>query len=91
MKPLTDNEIKEKLANLSGWNIDGKKLTNRYKFKNFVQSLEFVNKVGKLAESHNHHPDIEFGWGYAVITFTTHDAGGLTELDFKLAQEVDNL
>ena len=65
------------------------KNNEKFEFNNFAQSLEFVNKVGEIAEDANHHPDIEFGWGYANITFTSHDIGGLSERDLKCATAVD--
>jgi 4a-hydroxytetrahydrobiopterin dehydratase len=86
---LSQTEIDTRLAELDEWGSDGTKLFKRFEFKNFAESLGFVNMVGDIAEEHNHHPDIEFGWGYANITFTTHDAKGLTAGDFKLAELVD--
>lgn len=77
------------MENLKDWENDGKAISKKFKFKNFVQSLDFVNKIGELAETANHHPDIEFGWGYAKITFTTHDEGGLSDKDFTMAKKVD--
>ncbi|PIR31995.1 MAG: 4a-hydroxytetrahydrobiopterin dehydratase [Alphaproteobacteria bacterium CG11_big_fil_rev_8_21_14_0_20_44_7] len=91
MGVLAQNIIDEKLAELEEWGSDGKSISKRFEFKNFAQSLEFVNKVGAIAEDSNHHPDIEFGWGYALITFTSHDAGGLTEKDFAAAERVEGI
>jgi 4a-hydroxytetrahydrobiopterin dehydratase len=64
-------------------------LTKRYEFANFAAALEFVNRVGEIAERHDHHPDITFGWGYVEIALTTHDRGGLTAFDFAVAKEID--
>ena len=88
---LTAAEIKEHLELLDGWRVEDDKLTKRFEFKNFAQSLEFVNKVGAVAEAADHHPDIAFGWGYAEIAFTTHDRGGITDVDFALAKKVDGI
>lgn len=68
-----------------------KKLTRSFKFKNFAQALEFVNKVGELAESEGHHPEIEFGWGHATVTWWTHKIGGLHQNDFIMAAKTDAL
>jgi 4a-hydroxytetrahydrobiopterin dehydratase len=68
-----------------------KALFKQFKFKNFQQSLEFVNKVGELAEKESHHPDINFGWGYASIWLTTHDAHGITQKDKDLASKIDKI
>ena len=58
-------------------------------FADFKTALAFVNKVGELAEAANHHPDINFGWGYVDLTLSTHTADGLTEKDFNLAAQID--
>ena len=90
-KKLSAEEIEEHLANLDSWSTVEDKLTKRFEFKNFAESLAFVNKVGAIAEARDHHPDIYFGWGYAEFEITTHDVGGLTGNDFELAGEIDSL
>lgn len=92
--PLEGEELTKFKSQLdsesAGWEIvDGKKLRKKYSFENFVEALEFVNKVGEIAEIENHHPDITFGWGYAEITIWTHKINGLTESDFILAAKTD--
>ncbi|MDP3741342.1 MAG: 4a-hydroxytetrahydrobiopterin dehydratase [bacterium] len=67
------------------------KITRRFKFKNYKQAWNFVNKVSKIAEGESHHPDISFGWGYAQITSYTHAINGLFENDFILAAKIDRL
>ena len=86
---LTPGQIDESLASLNGWSVEGVNLKKRYEFENFAASLEFVNRVGVIAEELDHHPDITFGWGYAEILLTTHDTGGLTEFDFEVAKRID--
>lgn len=90
--PLATPEIEKYLANLNGWqiNLNGE-IEKDFKFKNFSKSLEFVNMVGNLAESENHHPDIEFGWGYCKIRLITHSAGGLHENDFIVAAKIEDI
>ncbi|MGD8430181.1 MAG: 4a-hydroxytetrahydrobiopterin dehydratase, partial [Ectothiorhodospiraceae bacterium] len=61
-----------------------------YKFKNFAQALEFVNKVGELAEGEGHHPEVSFGWGHAEVEIWTHKIGGLHQNDFILAAKIDS-
>ena len=90
-KKLSDDEIAVSLVDLDGWNVEGKELKKRFEFKNFAASLEFVNKVGVIAEERDHHPDITFGWGYAEIALTTHDTGGLTEFDFAVASAIEGI
>ena len=66
-------------------------LIKEFKFKNFLESQNFVNKVGQIAETEGHHPDIWFGWGYAKIKIFTHAIKGLHESDFVLAAKVDRI
>ena len=66
-------------------------LEKDFKFKNFVESQNFVNNVGKISEEEGHHPDIIFGWGYAKIKITTHAIKGLSENDFILAAKIDKI
>ena len=80
------------LVELPGWEvIQEHHLRREYSFKDFRESLEFVNRVGELAEQQGHHPDICFGWGKAEITIWTHKIDGLTESDFVLAAKIDEL
>ncbi|MBR85987.1 MAG: pterin-4-alpha-carbinolamine dehydratase [Rhodospirillaceae bacterium] len=89
--PLGISEAQRFLSELSGWDLrdEGKKIYKEYKFSNFVETLEFVNKVGALAEDEGHHPDIAFGWGYANVTIFSHKIEGLHENDFILASKID--
>ncbi|MBA2493346.1 MAG: 4a-hydroxytetrahydrobiopterin dehydratase [Acidobacteria bacterium] len=90
-KRLSDEEIENSLTKLDGWKIASGNLYKRFSFPNFAESLVFVNRVGAIAETQDHHPDICFGWGYAEFSITTHDAGGLTQNDFALAKEIDEI
>jgi len=88
---LRPSEIAKELRALKGWKAEGDMLKRRYKFKNFLEAIAFVNRVGEIAEAADHHPDITFGWGYAEIAFTTHDRGGITDVDFATAKKVNEL
>ncbi len=66
-------------------------MVREFKFKDFKRALEFVNKVGELAEEANHHPDIELGWGRVKVSLTTHSEGKVTDKDLNLAAEIDKL
>jgi 4a-hydroxytetrahydrobiopterin dehydratase len=68
---------------------DSKNISKKFKFKDFKDALEFVNKVGAIAESEGHHPDIELGWGKVNITLTTHAIGGLSQNDFIVAAKIN--
>ena len=87
-------EIHKYQTKVDGWNVkpnEKKKyfLEKDFKFKNFLDSQKFVNKVGEISEKEGHHPDISYGWGYAKITITTHAIEGLSENDFILAAKID--
>ena len=90
-KRLMAREINASLGTLNGWSVKKDKLHKRFTFPNFAESLDFVNKIGRIAETADHHPDISFGWGYAEITTTTHDRGGITDVDFALAKQIDTI
>ena len=66
-------------------------MEKKFEFKNFIESQNFVNEVGRVAENEGHHPDIMFGWGYAKINITTHAIEGLSENDFILAAKIDKI
>ncbi len=90
------NEIHKYLKKVDGWNVkkneaDYYYLLKEFKFKNFIESQDFINKVGSLSEKEGHHPDITFGWGYATIKIFTHAIQGLAESDFVLAAKIDQL
>lgn len=92
VKPLTSDEYGAYLrTELSGWqDVEAKRIDKEYKFKDFKEALAFVNKVGKLAESERHHPDINLcGWNKVKITLSTYAIGGLSENDFILAAKID--
>ena len=87
---LKGEEIEPLLAQLQGWQvIEGHHLSKEYAFPNFAAALAFVNSAGVVAEAEGHHPDIEFGWGYARLKIYTHAIDGLSESDFILAARND--
>ena len=94
--PFDTSEIHKYLKKVDGWDVKSNEdkshyLIKEYKFKNFEESQNFVNKVGNVAEAENHHPDISFGWGYAKIKISTHAIKGLAESDFVLAAKIDRI
>ena len=89
---LEGEEVVRLLGELDGWEVvGGHHLSKQYRFTNFAEALEFVNRVGRVAEDEGHHPDITFGWGYARVEIYTHAIGGLSENDFILAAKVDEI
>ena len=91
--PLVPHEAKRYLAEAPGWDLDelATRIERKFEFKNFVQTLDFVNKIGALAEQEGHHPDICFGWGYCTVVFYTHKIKGLHENDFIMAAKLNEL
>ena len=90
--PLQGEAIEKLLSELNAWSVvSDHHLSKVYKFGDFREALEFVNRVGELAEEQGHHPDICFGWGRVEITIWTHKIDGLTESDFILAAKIDRL
>jgi 4a-hydroxytetrahydrobiopterin dehydratase len=90
--PLKGQGITSLLAELEGWEVvDEHHLKKDFRFANFREAQEFVNRIGDLAEEQGHHPDICFGWGRAEVTIWTHKINGLTESDFILAAKIDKL
>lgn len=89
MSKLNASEIKSALVAVPEWANKGETISRTYQFKDFPAAVRFVNAVAELAERAWHHPDIDIRWNKVTLTLTTHDAGGLTEKDFTLAQEFD--
>jgi 4a-hydroxytetrahydrobiopterin dehydratase len=88
---LSDDEIQSALAQASGWTILEGKLHRELRFENFVQAFSFMTGVAIVAEKMDHHPEWFNVWNKVVIDLTTHDAGGLSARDFKLAEAIDAL
>lgn len=90
--PLTAEEIKPLLAAVPGWTVvDGHHLERLFTFSDFAQALAFVNRVGEVAESEGHHPDLLLAWGKVHVRIWTHKVDGLTESDFVLAAKINAL
>ena len=92
MSLLTSEEIISRIKELSGWTFMKNQIGKEFQFKDFPEALNFVNKIGIIAEELNHHPDILLhSWNKVNITVFTHDKGGVTENDFQLAKKVNEL
>ena len=94
--PFDVSEIHKYQKKVDDWDIAKNEKNNfflekNFKFKNFKDSQDFINIIGKISEEEGHHPDINFGWGYAKITITTHAIEGLSENDFILAAKIDKI
>ncbi len=91
--PLFRTKAVELQTEVPLWSLalDSKSISRAYTFKNFAEALVFVNKVGALAETEGHHPDIALSWGKVDRTLSTHSIGGLSENDFILAAKIDSI
>ncbi|WNG21230.1 4a-hydroxytetrahydrobiopterin dehydratase [Cystobacter fuscus] len=88
---LSAAELERFLAEHTGWKQEGGMLRRTYEAPSFLAGIEFVNRVAKAAEAADHHPDIDIRWRKVTLALVTHDAGGLTWRDTKLAAEADTL
>ncbi len=90
---LSAEEAKHYLDETPNWALDGaaSRIERRFAFGDFVEALDFVNRLGALAENEGHHPDISFGWGYCNVVLYTHKIRGLHENDFIMAAKIDCL
>jgi 4a-hydroxytetrahydrobiopterin dehydratase len=88
---LSLGEINQEMATLSGWSLDGSSISKNFTFTNFKESIDFVNKVGEIAEKQAHHPDIIINYNQVRLSITTHSENTLTRKDFQLAKEIDML
>jgi len=88
-KLLSDEAVEAGLAGLTGWELRDGRIRKQYQFRTFLRALSFVNSVAYLAESAGHHPNITINYNRVTLRLITHSEGGLTELDFALAGEID--
>ena len=90
--PLQGAELDRLMGQLQGWSLmEGKRLEKEYRFPDFRQALDFVNRLGEVAEEEGHHPDVYLTWGKVRVALSTHSVGGLSENDFILAAKADAL
>ena len=88
---LSSDEIQTELKKVAGWVIQDEKLHKEFQFSSFIESFVFMTQLALVAESMNHHPEWFNVYNRVVIDLTTHDAGGISNLDFELASKADDL
>lgn len=88
---LTDDQIRAELSTLAAWARENDALTRTFKFARFADGIAFVQRVAKAADAADHHPDIDIRYTKVRISLSTHDAGGITSDDVKLAREIEKL
>jgi 4a-hydroxytetrahydrobiopterin dehydratase len=88
---LADAEVQQALQQLPGWKKNGNTIERHFQFGNFVQAMEFVNHIAEAAEAVNHHPDILISYNKVTLTLVSHDSGGVTQRDIKMAGRINEL
>jgi 4a-hydroxytetrahydrobiopterin dehydratase len=86
---LSPEQIREELSGLKGWKHEGDFLVKSFKFKEFMEGIGFINKVAKLAERLEHHPDIHVRWTTVRLEVQSHDEGGVTKRDIRLVRAIE--
>lgn len=89
MEKLSRDQIEQRLSELEGWTLEGDSIVKEFRTKNWKTTIFLVNAIAVLAEAHWHHPDLEVSFKRVKVKLTTHEAGGLTERDFRLAGDID--
>lgn len=88
---LNAQDIKNWLKKLPEWELEKKHIERLFEFDDFSQAIEFVNGVAEIAEEDDHHPDIDIRYNKVKVALSTHSEGGITDLDFELAEKIDTL
>jgi 4a-hydroxytetrahydrobiopterin dehydratase len=88
-KKLEESQIQASLSSIPKWKLEKGELVQNATFDDFKQAMTFVNQVAELAESAGHHPDIDIRYNKVRLALVTHDAGGITQKDISLAQDID--
>lgn len=91
MPALSKAEIQQKLKEMPGWSHMGKSIHKKYTLKSFMPAIDLVNKIAAAAEKAGHHPDITINYNVVAIALSTHSEGGITQRDFDLARQIDQL
>ena len=93
MKPylLQDEELKELLAKIPGWEIMPDHIEREFNFSNFIEAFSFMTKIALICEKYNHHPNWENVYSKVIIKLSTHDLGGISNLDHNVASEINNI
>ncbi len=85
------DELKNRLKKIPEWELEKKHIERTFEFDDFTESIDFVNAVAEVAEDEEHHPDIDIRYNKVRLILSTHSKGGLTDLDFGLAERIDTL
>ena len=89
--PLTAPQVHQLLGVISAWQSDGKEISKTFSFKNYYETMAFVNALAYISHKEDHHPDLLVGYNTCVVKYSSHEVGGLSENDFISAAKVDAL
>ena len=85
------SELKERMKKVPEWELEKKHIERTFEFDDFADAIDFVNAVAEVAEEEEHHPDIDIRYGKVILRLSTHSEGGLTDMDFEVAEKIDTL
>lgn len=88
---LTEAEVQQAISQLHGWKRNGKVIERPFEFDNFIKAMEFVNQIAEAAEAVNHHPDIFVSYNKVTLSLISHDSGGVTQRDIRMATRINEL
>ncbi|MDD5349909.1 MAG: 4a-hydroxytetrahydrobiopterin dehydratase [Chthoniobacteraceae bacterium] len=88
---IAQSNLKEMMKRIPEWESDGTSVERTFEFDDFNQAVDFVDAVAEIADEEEHHPDIDIRWNKVRLVLSTHSEGGLTELDFQVAEKIDTL
>ena len=88
---IKQSELKDRMKKIPEWELEKNQIERTFEFDDFVDAIDFVDRVAEVAEEEDHHPDIDIRYNKVRLTVSTHSKGGLTELDFNLAERIDTL
>jgi 4a-hydroxytetrahydrobiopterin dehydratase len=91
MALLSEDQVRELLHNIDGWEQHGKAIVRQFEFGDFKAAMQFVNKVADAAEAANHHPDITINYNKVTLLLTSHDSGGVTDRDARMASKINEV
>jgi 4a-hydroxytetrahydrobiopterin dehydratase len=88
---LSTSEIDQALQNLPGWSRNGNAIERVFQFGSFAEAMEFVNRIAAAAEASNHHPDIAIKYNKVTLVLVSHDSGGVTQRDIRMAGKINEV
>ena len=91
MALLSDEQLRQELRNLGDWTQQDKAIVRQFEFTDFKAAMEFVNRIADAAESANHHPDITINYNKVTLLLTSHDSGGVSDRDARMAKKINEV